>query len=71
MRKATLFVACLTALSGCSKLPANSVTLPTTLAQPCDPLPEFEGKTSDDLVGYDLRLIDLYKQCATRHAGVS
>jgi hypothetical protein len=41
------------------------------LLQKCDPLPVFDGQTTDDLVGYTLNLTSLYQDCSSRHAGLS
>lgn len=62
----------MTALSACSETPQPSnVELPSDISAACDPLPVFDGVTSDDLVSYDLDLIDKYKDCSARHSGVA
>jgi hypothetical protein len=59
-------------LSACSKpLLPLAPNYPADLLQTCDPLPAFDGQTTDDLVGYTLNLTGLYGDCSSRHAGLS
>jgi hypothetical protein len=40
------------------------------LTAKCPPVRPFEGKTADDLIGDYLELVGMYRECATRHAGL-
>lgn len=48
-----------------------AATYPANLTTPCAPIPPFEGDTSDDLISDHLNLIDIYRDCSTRHAGLA
>lgn len=59
-------------LSACSKtLPTPFVTFPADLVRECDPLTSFDGKTTDDLVGYVIALTGSYRDCSERHAALA
>ncbi len=65
-----LFAPCLLILlTSCTTQALIQTKTPSNISQTCDPIPVFDGKTADDLVGYNLDLIDKYKQCAARHSG--
>ena len=44
---------------------------PSALTENCAPLPEFAGEDAGALVRYVIQIIDLYGECAARHAGLS